>query len=428
MQQKSATQSGGTRLYWWSYPSRVALFVTLPIYLFCWSLNAATFDFYGHNHKFLTGPTAILGLAAILAFAACAFLVEPRAARREAVVLVDPASLNPAVNVLTTVVLAAYTIFLFPILLKPQLLIELVMGSQTAMFTLRETLNRIPGVTSLMSLQSLLAVTIVGYKGLTGTHAPKLYTRALAIVAGLCLLRAWLWSERLALIEFVVPVIVVALARFEPPRGRTSFRPLVLAPLAGLVALFAFFLVGEYFRSWQHYQHTFAGSFPEFIATRLAGYYATALNNGAAVITLLEPFEAPTMTAQWFYKFPFWQFVAPSWSYESFDVMSFLEAYLNPEFNNMSGIFLPLADFGPGIGIAFWMGLGLITGLIFNSFALGGITGFILYPVWFTGLIEMLRIFYWGETRFFPVLFGALILASYLKRCASQRATPLVAG
>ena len=428
MQQRRARQSGGTRLYWWSYPSRVALFVTLPIFLVCWSLNAVAFDFYGHNHKFLAGPAALLGLAAILAFAGGAFLVEPRVARREVAVLIETASLNAAINVLTAVVLAAYTIFLFPILLKPQLLIELVKGSDTAMFTLRETLNRIPGVTSLMALQSLLAVTIVGYKGLTGTNAPKPYTRVLAIIAGLCLLRAWLWSERLALIEFVVPVIIVAYARFEPPRRRTSFRPLVLAPLVGFVALFAIFLVGEYFRSWQHYQHTFAGSYPEFIATRLAGYYATALNNGAALITLLEPFDAPTMTAQWFYKFPLWPFVAPSWSYDSFDVMPFLEAYLNPEFNNMSGIYLPLADFGPGMGIAFWMGLGLITGLIFNSFALGGITGFILYPVWFTGLIEMLRIFYWGETRFFPVLFGALILASYLKRCANQRASPLAAG
>lgn len=421
----NATRDGWACLYWWACPSRVALFVTLPIYLVCWSLNASAFDFYNHNHKFLDGSAALLGLAAILAFAACAFLVEPRVARRETAVLIDPADLNAGINVLTAVVVGAYAIFLFPILLKPRLLIELVMGSQTAMFTLRETLNRIPGVTSLMTLQSLLAVTIVGYKYLTGATTPKPYFRVLAIVGGLCLLRAWLWSERLALIEFAVPIVIVALARFEP---RKAFRPLVLAPVAGFVAVFLIFLVGEYFRSWQYYQHTFAGTFPEFIAARLAGYYATALNNGAALITLHEPFDAPTMTAQWFYKFPLWQFVAPSMSNDPFEVTSFLEAYLNPEFNNMSGIFLPLADFGPVIGIACWMGLGLITGLIFGSFALGGVTGFILYPVWFTGLIEMLRIFYWGETRFFPVLFGALILASYLKRCTDRRATPLVAA
>ncbi len=413
---KDATPEGKTLIYWWVYPSRVALFVTLPIYLSCWSLDTSAFEFYSHNHKFLTGSAAFAGLAAILGFAICSCLVEPRAARKDVAMRVDAGAANAAINLLAAIVLASYSVFLFPILLKPHLLIEHMMGSSTAMFTLRETLNRIPGVTSLMALQSLLAVLIVSYRSLTGNNVSTLHMRVLAIVAGLCLLRAWLWSERLALIEFVVPIVIVLLARFQAGRSRGLFRPLTLAPLAGAVALFAVFMLGEYFRSWQHYQHTFAGSFPEFIAIRLAGYYATALNNGAALLTLMDPFGAPTTTAQWFYKFPLWQFVAPAWSYEPFDVASFLEAYLNPEFNNMSGVFLPLADFGPLIGLACWMGLGLLTGLLFNSFALGGLTGLMLYPVWFTGLIEMLRVFYWGETRFFPALFGALILAAYLKR------------
>ncbi|HET9395485.1 MAG TPA: hypothetical protein VFO36_05465, partial [Nitrospiraceae bacterium] len=253
--QGNATRDGWVRLYWWAYPSRVALFVTLPIYLVCWSLNASAFDFYDHNHQYLAGSAALLGLAAILAFAVSAFLVEPRVARHRAEQLIDPADLDAGINVLSAIVLGAYAIFLFPILLKPQLLIELLMGSQTAMFTLRETLNRIPGVTSLMTLQSVLAIAIVGYKHLTGATAPKVYSRVLVIVAVLCLLRAWLWSERLALIEFAVPIAIVALARFEP---RRAFRPLVLAPFAGVLALFLIFLIGEYFRSWQHYQHTFA--------------------------------------------------------------------------------------------------------------------------------------------------------------------------
>lgn len=411
-----ARKDGRTLIYWWAYPSRVALAVTLPIYLLCWSLDPSAFEFYGHNHKFLSGSVAFLGLAAILGFAICSYLVEPRPARRDLVMRVDVGAANVAINTLAALVLVSYCVFLFPILLRPQLLLEHLMGSSTAMSTLRETLNRIPGVTSLMSLQSLLAALIVSYRPLTGNSIPTSYKRVLTIVAILCVLRAWLWSERLAVIEFAVPIVIVVMARFQPNQTDVWFRPLTLAPIGGAAALFAVFMAGEYFRSWQHYQHTFAGSFPEFIAVRMAGYYATALNNGAALLTLLESFGAPTNTAQWFYKFPLWQFVAPAWTYEPFDVTAFLEAYLNPEFNNMSGVFLPLADFGPALGIACWMGLGLLTGLIFNSFALGRLTGLVLYPIWFTGIIEMLRVFYWGETRFFPAVFGALILGAYLKR------------
>jgi len=53
--------------------------------------------------------------------------------------------------------------------------------------------------------------------------------------------------------------------------------------------LFAVFVVGEYFRSWQFYQHVFSGTFLEFAIIRFAGYYATALNTGAALCTLNDP-------------------------------------------------------------------------------------------------------------------------------------------
>ena len=414
-------RDAGTRIYWWGYPSRVALFVTLPIYLACWSLEPSGFEFYGHNHKFLEGSVAVMGLEAILGFALCSFLLEPLNPRRGPAVRLDTATVENATLTLAALVLVSYSIFLFPILLRPQLIIEHLMGSSTAMFTLRETLNRIPGVTSLMSLQSLLAVLIVSYRPLTGAPMPTLYKRLLVVVGCCCLLRAWLWSERLALIEYLMPIVIVTLSRFDLNRLRGRFRPLAFAPIAGAVALFAVFMVGEYFRSWQHYQHEFAGSFTEFIAVRLSGYYATSLNNGSALLTLLGPIGAPCSTAQWFYKFPLWSIIAPGWLNEPFDPTSFLETYLNPEFNNMSGIFLPLADFGEIWGVAFWMGLGIITGRIFNSFALGRNIGLMLYPVWFTGLTEMLRVFYWGETRFFPVLFGALFLGSYLNRHSRRR-------
>jgi hypothetical protein len=357
-------------------------------------------------------------MAAILSFAICSLPFEPRRARVDVCRKISIKAANNTIHALAVLVLVAYAIFFLPVISNPQLILDHLVGSSTAMYALRETLNRIPGVTTLMTLQSLLAILVVSYSRLTGQRLPRVYLRLLAVVAAACVMRAWLWSERLALIELALPVGVVLLARISPRWQRSIVRPLALAPLFGLAVLFAIFAVGEYFRSWQFYQYVFPGSFLDFIAVRFAGYYATALNNGAALLALLDPFYAPTTTAQWFYKFPLWQFFETQSTYEAFDQMSFLDAHLNPEFNNMSGIFLPLVDYGPLLGIICWMILGVVSGMQFNAFLLGNVSGLLLYPVWFTGITEMLRVFYWGETRFFPVIAGAVVLSHYLKRHA----------
>ena len=405
-------------VYWWAYPSRIALFVHLPIFLWCASLGTEDYAFYKQGSKLLDDGAVLSGVLAILAFALCSLPFEPRRAVVDTGPTVNTRAVDNAVHVLFGLVLGAYGLFLLPLISNPQLIVDHLAGSSSAMYVLRDTLNRIPGVTTLMTLQSLLAILVISYSQLTGERLPRAWVRLMLMVVAACVLRAWLWSERLALIELALPIGIVMLARGTPRWDRRVVRALALAPLVGLAALFALFALGEYFRSWQVYQHTFAGSFLDFAMLRFAGYYATALNNGAALLTLLEPFHAPTLTAQWFYKFPVWQFVAAPSTYETFDHMAFLDAYMNPEFNNMSGIFLPLVDYGPLLGLACWMLLGLVTGMQFNAFMLGNVSGLLLYPVWYTGIAEMLRVFYWGETRFFPVILGALILARYLGRHA----------
>ena len=106
-----------------------------------------------------------------------------------------------------------YAIFLFPIVIRPTLLLDLLYGSTTAMFGLRETLNRIAGVFSLVNLQSLVAVLVCAYRPLTGRRLPQPYRRLIVVLAILCVLRAWLWSERLALIELALPLTVAAFAK-----------------------------------------------------------------------------------------------------------------------------------------------------------------------------------------------------------------------
>jgi len=397
-------------IYWWAHPSRIVLFVHLPLLLMCAAMSDSDYAIYGHKTKFLTGQALLVAVVGLLAFAAASVCFEPQYTTGTATKRLDPVRFRTTINGLAFLVLSAYAIFLFPIVLKPQLLLEHFSGSSTAMYTLRETLNHVPGLTSLMALQSLLLILILSYRQLTGENMPSSYPAIIVVTVIACLLRVLLWSERLALIELALPVIILLFARVAPACRNVAIPALALAPLGGALALALLFAAGEYFRTWQYYQYRYSGTFLEFIAVRLAGYYATALNNGAALTTLVDPFMAPIGTAQWIAKFPMWGWLGLDPGGYTFNNMTFLESYLNVEFNNMGGIFLPIADFGIVLGVLCWVMMGLVSGKLFNSFALGRITGLLLYPVWFTGIAEMLRVFYWGETRFFPMLAGGLIV------------------
>ena len=410
-----------TFLYWWARPSRVVLFLLFPVFLLCGALDESAFALYKHSNKFFSGIAFLYGLLALMAFALASACFEPSTARSGSAQLVSAVAVDRALNLLIALVLGAYAIFMFPLLLKPQLVIEVLQGSPSAMYDLRELLNRIPGITSLVSLGSLIAAMVMLYSSLTEQPLPRRYRALFGLVVILCVMRAWLWSERLAVIEMGLATVIALFARASAGGRQGGIRPLTFAPFAGVVALILVFGIGEYFRSWQFYRNVFPGTYTEFVLTRFSGYYATSLNNGAALFTLNDPVYFPTFTIEWFYRLPLWSLLGTAIEDRPFDVndwMMFLEAYLNPEFNNPSGLYIPLFDFGTFVGIGVWGGLGLLSGYLCRAFAMGELPGMIIYPVWFTGVVEMLRIFYWGDQRFFPVMLAALFIVRYFRRSA----------
>src|SRR5690606_36276865 len=93
--------------------------------------------------------------------------------------------------------------------------------------------------------------------------APGVYRR-LAIVGGAALMRAFFLSERLAILELIIPAVaVVAMVAAGSPRTwvsrATRWAPLIFAP-----AVIAVFGVFEYSRSWVFYQARTGGSFLDF--------------------------------------------------------------------------------------------------------------------------------------------------------------------
>jgi oligosaccharide repeat unit polymerase len=402
-------------LYWWLYPSRVVFFVLMPIYLACSSFDAADYLLYKHYNIFLKGESVWLGFAGLVAFALSAFCAELGIESKRERLSIEARDLGTILACLYAVTLLAYAIFLSPIVFNPQIVVELAAGSVTAASALRDVLERIPGLTTLSTLQSLCVVVHLLYRRTTGTTLPRIYSFLLGALVVACALRAWLWSERLALLEFVVPATIVSIA-WPGSRRRLA---LAAAPFYGFLIVFGLFSAGEYFRSWQFYQATWSGTFMEFAWARFVGYYATALNNGALLYALTETNYFPMDTAVWFYKLPFLSLLDPTLP-PADPNQALLTTYANPEFNNTSGLFQPFLDFGPVGGIFCWGVLGLVSGWLFKSFAHVRLSGLVLFPVWYIGVLEILRIFYWGESRFFPVLLVGICIAMYLRLKGDQ--------
>lgn len=401
-------------MFWWLYPSRLILFLLVPVFLACSVMGRSAFALYDHPANYITGSEFWLGLAGLLGFAGAALFAETRPAPAQER-LIPQAALDKALSVLFVLAIGSAVLFLAPALAHPALVMALASGTSGAQHELRDTLYQLPGVTSFVSMQSLCVVLVVNYSRWTGgVRLPKPLRMATVALVLLCLLRAWLWSERLAFLELVLPAVVCVCSRLR------AHRALFFAPLIGIVGVFFLFAFAEYFRTWQEVRNTTDMSFIGYVGARFAGYYATALNNGAAIVKFLPPVYAPVNTAQWFYRFPLWPLLDikldGSLMMAFDDWFRLMSIRTNVAFTNPSGLYMPLYDFGAPIGTFFWVLLGGASGFLARSMRLGRMVGGILYPVWYVGVLEILRIFYWGNPRFFPVFVVGLLLAFYLQK------------
>jgi oligosaccharide repeat unit polymerase len=282
-----------------------------------------------------------------------------------------------------------------------------------------EHLTTIPGVTTATQF-GLTVVTLAVPLGIvSGWRTVK--WQCLTVFA-LALTRSFLDQERLAVIELVVPLVVSFLGfRTMSKRLRllTQFGPVI-----GGVFLYLGFSLAEYFRSWSRFYAVSESNFWSFMAIRLAGYYTTALNNGALLWKVSQPLSAglPMNTLGFLWHFPILKNVLAT----AFPSLSFpeelaethygdlLATSANPELNNPSGIFAPFVDYGVAGGLLCWLLAGLICGFLYKEFKRRSVAGIFLYPAIYIGLIEATRILYWASGRFFPDIFvlvvGVLLL------------------
>jgi oligosaccharide repeat unit polymerase len=390
-----------TTLHWWARPHAFTFFFLIPLFVVCTLLPDELFLTWKHAQNFVSPEAFAAAMAALCSFALAAQLtsrigIRPAQYGIHAGRLIARAQYRCALYGVLCITLAAYVLLLGPAVRNPNLAAAMYSGSLSTR-ELREALGQLPGISSFVNLGPLYVTLLFQQATLTGSRLSRLDKAAFAFFLLFVVARVFFWSERLALLDVLIPIAIIRLAPMQRYRALVAMLPLV-----GILALALFFGVTEYFRSWIYYSST-GISLTEFVATRLLGYYATALNNGALMFTTFDPLFVPYGTATWFFKFPLLSAPDSTAAFaERIDTAFWTLA--NPEFNNLSGIFMPINDFGVFGGIIIWILLGAFTGWLYLGFITHRLMSMLLFPSWMTGVYEILRTFNWGETRYFPIL------------------------
>ncbi|MGZ9274454.1 MAG: O-antigen polymerase [Nitrospira sp.] len=375
-------------------------------------------SYFDRPEKFMTLGYFVIGLFGIFAFCTGAYLgsrvqIMNKGMPARAAYFLDQHHQRVVVwsCVILVVTLAAYALYLWPIVIHPGLFLDILTGDEGAASAAVHTkeLVRIPGITSFAQL-GIVYIVLFMLRVLYLPRIPlsRLERSGFVILIALATVRSIVYSERLAIIELILPALVLACRRPKLP-------PLLMAlmPVLAIGILFLFFSSTEYFRSWQEYYRYIESEFLHFASYRLFGYYVIALDNGAGFLDHLGGSIGPVLTFQWLWSFPvdFGQYsLLQALGFDREAYGTFLHYYADEELNNGSGLFSPFLDYGVSGGAIFWFILGAVSGQLFRSDLNGGVLGLLLYPTWYTSIIEILRVFNFTSTRYFPALVVSLCL------------------
>ena len=400
-------------------PLLTAFFVTSP------SLFVSEFG----SVKHLTATSALFFVSALALFALGAVFGRGRRLRqpvREAFEVVAPGDryrrrLESFVFGLLAIAFGAYLAWFATGILRAGGPTKLVDAWLTNPFYVKTQLLRtIPGLTTLTQL-AVAAIPLALAFGLLGrgTRTRRLAIAILFLAAG----RALVFSERLAILELLVPIVYLALAK-----RRATVPKAVLLALAFVAAVAVVFTLTELRRT---YAYTHNAS-PQRVTARFLGYYLTSIDNGSDVVDR-HPAATPfANTGAMLWKFPvlgsFRADYVPgvgtvTLRYEdifrrdpdTYWPPSFAQDDLNYEYNVFSTPGYLAADFG-WLALPVLFLLGFFSGSLYTRAATSPFHR-ALYAVWLIGLLEFMRIMYFSDTRAFPAYLAfAAVYVSIARR------------
>lgn len=395
---------------WWLSPSKLIIYFIIPIYFLSnWAmLNSKLHYAYNELTIYFDGFLFYVGLAFLILMALMSFLGE------RVVISKTPENNSQYylplfyLKILMFVSLLAYLIFSINIIKSPGLIFGYFKG-EVSPYLMKDLVNIHSGITTFTQISPLV---IYFYLISNKLDIKVRKSKFLKIVALLILVftffRGMLFSERLAIIEIILPIFMFYLKYIYKPVFIRSFL-LNLLPYVGVVLLYFVFIAAEYNRSWLSHYNTVFDNVWEFGYVRLAMYYVTSINNGYMLLERAGFFGGDfTYIFSWLYKLPIVGAVFYDYIGADFNAASIISTYSTLEFNNPSGIFiyfLDLSYFGFLIAVLF----GCFFGVSYRKFIICSRSQFI-YPIYFVSLLEILRVPYIFEGRNFPIILTSIFV------------------
>lgn len=279
----------------------------------------------------------------------------------------------------------------------------------------------IPGITTLTQVGPVcVTLAYIVYYNSDDVKIKRRMMAYIFIIIIYSLFRVRLNYERLALLDICIPLFVIFSHYSE------SYKKTVVYGIILVISVYLLFTFGEYFKSWQYYKDIVDTNIFVYSFYRLVSYYWTSINNAIYLIVFRLGISVPFFfTFEWIWKFPIIKdvinyeriFNTNPYIFSSEILNSFP---LNPEYNVYSTAGYAYWDFGFFGGCVIMIILGCITAAIYKSFSKKSVIGTILYPVWYTGLLEFYRIQYWGGARQFATyaiaIYCILIILFNFKR------------
>lgn len=400
-------------------PSTILLFFVGPTLLGGLSIPADQFVFLWHEPYFISGSfkAACCFVWVLAVVAAWAIEGPDRASFVVTLTEGQMRRLEVLTRLLAAATFAAYFVWLGIGVLRgftPRLALEVLRGSAGAMYAAKfEIFAPVGGVTTWMAIGGVAGALLAVRWRISGSR-PTFSLGALLALSGL---RAIMASERIAFLEVLIPVLLVLAMTSEGfDRRFATWRRTVVFYASGWAALYGAFGITEYIRSWSnHYAMSQGGSYWTFAFDRLMGYYATALNNAALASTSVSRSTRALLLAGGQYSLGSLELL-PAQAIAHRNYGGLLQAYSNPEFNNISGVGLSLGALGLIGASVLW--LCIVALLAAGSLAAtrGSIAGLVAYAASSLGLLEAVRIFYFGESRYIIVLVGLAVVRTTLGR------------